>query len=76
MRRLASFIQYPTTPAENARGESSTRQSNGISRHQFVEGQGFGKTRPAAPNTDPDGADNPAGRQKNRRVEVVIDTCK
>ena len=38
--------------------------------------QAFGKTRPAAPNTNADGTDSPAGRQKNRRVEVVIDTCK
>jgi outer membrane protein OmpA-like peptidoglycan-associated protein len=38
--------------------------------------QGFGKTRPVAPNAKPDGSDNPEGRQKNRRVEVVIDTCR
>ena len=38
--------------------------------------EGLGKTRPAAPNTRPDGSDNPPGRQKNRRVEVAIDTCK
>jgi outer membrane protein OmpA-like peptidoglycan-associated protein len=37
--------------------------------------EGFGKTQPAAPNTNPDGTDNPAGRQQNRRVEVIIDTC-
>lgn len=37
--------------------------------------QGFGKTRPIAPNTNPDGSDNPKGRQENRRVEVVIDSC-
>ncbi len=37
--------------------------------------KGFGKTRPVAPNASPDGSDNPTGRQKNRRVEVVIDTC-
>ncbi len=36
---------------------------------------GFGKTKPVAPNTQPDGADDPDGRQKNRRVEIVIDTC-
>jgi len=41
----------------------------------FARIWGYGKTRPAAPNTNPDGSDNPAGRQKNRRVEVVIDTC-
>ena len=29
-------------------------------------------TRPIAPNTKPDGKDDPAGRQKNRRVEIVV----
>ena len=29
-----------------------------------------------APNTKPDGSDDPAGRAHNRRVEVVIDTCE
>ncbi len=38
--------------------------------------KGYGKARPVAPNVNPDGSDNPAGRQKNRRVEIVIDTCK
>ena len=36
---------------------------------------GYGKSRPIAPNTTPDGRDDPEGRQKNRRVEVVFDTC-
>jgi outer membrane protein OmpA-like peptidoglycan-associated protein len=34
--------------------------------------KGFGETRPVAPNTRPDGSDNPEGRQQNRRVEVII----
>ncbi len=34
--------------------------------------QGFGARNPVAPNTKPDGSDNPRGRQKNRRVEIVI----
>jgi outer membrane protein OmpA-like peptidoglycan-associated protein len=38
--------------------------------------RGFGKTKPAVPNTTEDGQDDPDGRQKNRRVEVVFDTCK
>jgi len=38
--------------------------------------QGLGKQSPVAPNTNPNGSDNPAGRAKNRRVEVLIDTCK
>lgn len=38
--------------------------------------KGYGKTRPVAPNTKPDGGDDPAGRQANRRVEVALTTCK
>jgi outer membrane protein OmpA-like peptidoglycan-associated protein len=34
--------------------------------------KGFGATRPVAPNAKPDGSDDPAGRQKNRRVEIVL----
>ncbi|MGG6269938.1 OmpA family protein [Leptolyngbya sp. AN03gr2] len=34
--------------------------------------KGFGKTQPIASNTKPDGSDDPEGRQKNRRVEVII----
>ncbi len=37
--------------------------------------RGFGKTRPVAPNQRSDGSDDPDGRQHNRRVEVVINTC-
>jgi len=48
-------------------------------RHYLAAGapiQGMGKQNPVAPNTNPDGSDNPVGRAKNRRVEVAIDTCK
>jgi len=34
--------------------------------------RGFGAKNPGAPNTKPDGSDDPEGRQKNRRVEIVI----
>lgn len=34
--------------------------------------RGYGKLRPTAPNRLPDGADDPAGRARNRRVEVVL----
>lgn len=47
--------------------------------HSYISPQtkaiGFGKKKPVASNTKPDGSDNPAGRQLNRRVEVVVDTC-
>ena len=38
--------------------------------------QGFGKKNPVAPNSNSNGSDNSAGRAQNRRVEVLIDTCK
>ena len=37
--------------------------------------RGWGKRRPVVPNTKPDGSDDPAARQKNRRVEVVLNLC-
>ena len=33
---------------------------------------GYGETQPIAPNSTPDGADDPSGRAQNRRVEIVI----
>lgn len=36
---------------------------------------GHGKRIPVAPNTNPDGTDNPDGRRLNRRVEIVVNTC-
>jgi outer membrane protein OmpA-like peptidoglycan-associated protein len=37
--------------------------------------KGYGEAKPIAPNTTPDGKDDPAGRQENRRVEVVFVKC-
>jgi outer membrane protein OmpA-like peptidoglycan-associated protein len=37
-----------------------------------IHTRGWGKTRPVAPNTKPDGSDNPQGRAKNRRVEITV----
>ncbi|MDH3377472.1 MAG: OmpA family protein [Gammaproteobacteria bacterium] len=34
--------------------------------------KGFGESNPIAPNTNADGSDNPEGRAKNRRVELII----
>jgi outer membrane protein OmpA-like peptidoglycan-associated protein len=34
--------------------------------------RGWGKTKPVAHNTKPDGSDDPDGRAKNRRVEIVV----
>ena len=34
--------------------------------------KGYGESKPIAPNTNPDGSDNPKGRAKNRRVEIFV----
>ena len=44
---------------------------HGLSGVKFST-EGFGAKKPIAPNTKPDGSDDPEGRQKNRRVEIVI----
>jgi len=44
--------------------------AHGVSNRMAI--RGWGATKPVAPNTLPNGRDNPGGRQKNRRVEIVV----
>jgi outer membrane protein OmpA-like peptidoglycan-associated protein len=37
-----------------------------------IQVQGFGKRKPAVPNVGPSGADDPAGRARNRRVDIIV----
>ncbi|MBI3247814.1 MAG: OmpA family protein [Deltaproteobacteria bacterium] len=46
--------------------------SEGV-RQARLSSRGFGERYPVAPNLRKDGTDNPSGRAKNRRVEVVIE---
>lgn len=43
----------------------------GIDQERLVA-KGYGEGFPIAPNTHPDGRDNPEGRQKNRRTEFKV----
>ncbi|GAA4325364.1 OmpA family protein [Flaviaesturariibacter amylovorans] len=45
--------------------------SKGITTDRFVV-KGYGETQPLEPNKNPDGTDNPAGREKNRRTEFKV----
>jgi outer membrane protein OmpA-like peptidoglycan-associated protein len=47
-------------------------ENTGVSP-QRITAKGFGERYPVAPNSNSDGTDNPAGRSKNRRVEVIIE---
>lgn len=55
------------------RAESAVRYivQHGIAPDRIVP-KGYGEERPIARNTNPDGTDNPVGRQKNRRTEFKI----
>ncbi len=46
-------------------------QKEGLQDLKFTTA-GFGADKPVAPNAKPDGSDDPEGRQKNRRVEIII----
>jgi outer membrane protein OmpA-like peptidoglycan-associated protein len=55
-----------------AESVASALENSGVSS-QRVTTKGFGERYPVAPNQNADGTDNPSGRAKNRRVEVVIE---
>lgn len=42
------------------------------SKTRTYDVSGFGEHRPVAPNQRADGSDDPEGRQRNRRVEIVL----
>jgi outer membrane protein OmpA-like peptidoglycan-associated protein len=39
----------------------------------IITTRGLGETKPVAPNANPDGSDDPKGRQQNRRVEITVE---
>lgn len=57
-RRAASVKQWLLSNAQVDGSNLTTR--------------GWGKSKPVAPNTKADGTDDPEGRAKNRRVEIIV----
>ena len=55
---------------QRAQAVSNALKSDGVAAD--LEAVGYGETKPVAPNENPDGSDNPAGRRLNRRVEVFV----
>lgn len=45
--------------------------AKGVARKR-LKAKGYGETSPIAPNDNPDGSDNPEGRQMNRRTEFRV----
>jgi OOP family OmpA-OmpF porin len=46
--------------------------SNGVDASRMSGPNGYGESRPIAPNTNEDGSDNPEGRARNRRTELNV----
>lgn len=55
--------------AETVRRYLSERDA---AKTRVFDVHGFGEKQPVAPNAHADGSDDPQGRQKNRRVEIVL----
>jgi len=77
--KIEGFTDSKGAPDYNLRLSSARAESvnNWMIEREGLLGAGFttrglGATRFVAPNTKPDGSDDPAGRQKNRRVEIII----
>lgn len=51
---------------------ASALEAEGVASARLAT-KGFGKKYPIAPNKNSDGSDNPQGRARNRRVEVIIE---
>lgn len=47
--------------------------SKGIATTRLAGPNGYGESRPIAPNDNADGSDNPDGRAKNRRTELNVE---
>ncbi len=46
--------------------------ANAQVNEKTISTRGWGKSKPAVPNTKADGSDDPQGRAKNRRVQVIV----
>lgn len=86
---IAAYPQAPVciNGHTDSKGSHAYNQALSLRRAQAVAAQlqrvlptrslqmrGFGETQAVAANTQPDGSDYPEGRQRNRRVEIVIGT--
>ena len=84
---MQSYAAYPCTIGGHTDGKGekqynqrlSERRANSVKTWLVAHGvsnsittRGFGDTKPVAPNKKPNGADDPEGRQKNRRVEITL----
>jgi len=70
---LGADAYNQTLSERRARSVEQWLAGNGGGGLPPIEAAGRGEQDPVAPNTGPGGADDPAGRQRNRRVEVLLE---
>jgi outer membrane protein OmpA-like peptidoglycan-associated protein len=56
---------------KRAKAAATYLVEQGVQEERIIT-KGYGESQPIAPNTLPDGSDNPVGRAKNRRVEFKV----
>jgi len=84
---MQSYAAYPCTISGHTDGKGEKQYNQKLSERRAasvktwlaahgasnsIATRGFGDTQPVAPNKKPNGADDPEGRQKNRRVEIIL----
>jgi photosystem I P700 chlorophyll a apoprotein A2 len=84
---MQSYAAYPCTIGGHTDGKGEKQYNQKLSERRAgsvktwlvahgvsnsITTRGFGDTKPVAPNKKPNGADDPEGRQKNRRVEIIL----
>jgi len=65
--------EYNQTLSEKrAQSVKNWLSENSEINSEIMETIGYGESKPVTPNSNSDGSDNPQGRQRNRRVEILI----
>lgn len=67
---LGSEVSNQAVSLKRAEAVARELMFNGIGRER-ISVRAYGETQQTAPNTLPDGSDNPEGRAANRRVEIA-----
>jgi outer membrane protein OmpA-like peptidoglycan-associated protein len=68
---IGSQTYNQTLSERRARAVMDELAAGGLARER-ISAAGFGEQRPIAPNRRADGSDDPDGRAKNRRVELIV----
>lgn len=86
LRLVAAYPKAPLSVAGHTDAKGDDAYNDALSKRRAatvagwikaktgrdVGARGYGERAPVAPNAHPDGSDDPEGRQRNRRVEIIL----